>query len=167
MKCVGIWYLEACRQIISRGPLKRTIHLTFVPDEEISGRDGMSMFVKSKEFDALNAEFALDEGLSNEEDAFKMYYGERSPWWITLKSKGGTGHGSRFIEPSATSKLIRVLNKLENFRESEKNRLNSYLGLSLGAVTTVNITVLKAGVQTNVVPEEAMAKVDIRIAPGI
>jgi aminoacylase len=36
MKCVGIWYLEALRVLLKAGKkFKRSIHLTFVPDEEI------------------------------------------------------------------------------------------------------------------------------------
>lgn len=127
MKCVGIWYLEAIRELRDQKklPLKRTLHLTFVPDEEIGGKDGMEKFIESEEFKSLNPGFALDEGLANENDAFKVYYGERSPWWIWLKSYGGAGHGSKFIEPSATIKLLKVLEKFSNFRESEAERLRS------------------------------------------
>ena len=32
--------------------MKRTIHLSFVPDEEIGGLDGMKVFVHTKEFKA-------------------------------------------------------------------------------------------------------------------
>ena len=62
MKCIGIWYLEACRGIKSRGLLKRDVHLTFVPDEEIGGSDGMKKFIQTETFASLNAGFALDEG---------------------------------------------------------------------------------------------------------
>ena len=38
MKCVGIQYLEALRELMAEGvKFQRTIHLTFVPDEEIGG----------------------------------------------------------------------------------------------------------------------------------
>lgn len=92
MKCVGIWYMEAIRLLKQQGKsLKRTLNLTFVPgirsltqDEEIGGRDGMALFCKTPEFQELNAGFALDEGLANEGDAFKVYYGERAPWWMRL-----------------------------------------------------------------------------------
>jgi aminoacylase len=117
MKCVGIWYMEAIREILAKKlKLKRTLYITWVPDEEIGGKDGMEMFVHSKEFKDLNAGFALDEGLANENNAFKLYYGERSPWWIVLTSKGSAGHGSKFIEPSASEKLFKVLAKFSAFR---------------------------------------------------
>jgi aminoacylase len=51
MKCVGIQHLEAVRRLKEAGRrLKRTIHLTFVPDEEIGGHDGMAKFVHTQHF---------------------------------------------------------------------------------------------------------------------
>jgi aminoacylase len=51
MKCVGIQHLEAVRRLKESGrKLKRTIHLTFVPDEEIGGHDGMAKFVHTQHF---------------------------------------------------------------------------------------------------------------------
>jgi aminoacylase len=51
MKCVGIQHLEAVRRLRAAGRrFKRTIHLTFVPDEEIGGLDGMAMFFHTQHF---------------------------------------------------------------------------------------------------------------------
>ncbi|KNC96055.1 N-acyl-L-amino-acid amidohydrolase [Spizellomyces punctatus DAOM BR117] len=173
MKCVGIQYLEAIRILKhqNKRPL-RTVHVTFVPDEEIGGIEGMKLFVKTDEFKKLNVGFALDEGLANPGNAYKLFYGERAPWWLTLKAKGGAGHGSQFIEPSATLRLLKVLNKFIAFREAENIRLRygrkeNGEGYKLGDVTTTNITILKAGVQHNVVPEAAQAGIDIRIATTV
>lgn len=173
MKCVGIWYMEALRALFAQNKslrFKRTIHITWVPEEEVGGKDGMETFIKMKEFAELNAGFALDEGLSNEEDAFKLYYGERSPWWIWITAEGGAGHGSKFIDPSATIRLLKVLQNFTDFRESEQQRLltarnSNGLPLQLGDVTTCNVTVLKAGVQLNVVHEKAEAGIDMRVSP--
>jgi aminoacylase len=171
MKCVGIWYLEAIRQLRKSGvSLKRTLHLTFVPDEEIGGMDGMGFFVQSEHFKKLNAGFALDEGLANENDAFKVYYGERSPWWIRLKATGAAGHASKFIEPSAMERMLKVLARFSAFRESERQRLENYRtetrqNLTLGDVTTTNITLMTGGVQMNVVPNEVTAGIDMRLSP--
>ena len=42
MKCVGIQHLEAVRRLKSEGArLRRTVHISFVPDEEIDGEAGM------------------------------------------------------------------------------------------------------------------------------
>jgi len=48
---------------------------------------------------------------------------------------------------------------------AEQLHLMTQQGLSLGEVTTVNLTMLKGGVQHNVVPEVAQAGFDIRISP--
>nr|KAF6419833.1 aminoacylase 1 [Molossus molossus] len=106
MKCVSIQYLEAVRRLKAEGHrFPRTIHMTFVPDEEIGGHQGMELFVQRPEFKALRAGFALDEGLANPTDAFTVFYSERSPWWVRVTSTGKPGHGSRFIEDTAAEKL--------------------------------------------------------------
>lgn len=81
MKCIGIQYLEAIRRLKENNvQLQRTIHCSFVPDEEIGGAVGMKQFVKSKTFKELNIGMALDEGLPSVDDRFLVYYGERCMW---------------------------------------------------------------------------------------
>uniref|UniRef100_A0A8C1ZET3 N-acyl-aliphatic-L-amino acid amidohydrolase n=1 Tax=Cyprinus carpio TaxID=7962 RepID=A0A8C1ZET3_CYPCA len=106
MKCVTIQYIEAIRRLKAAGKrFSRTIHLTFVPDEEVGGHKGMETFVKLPEFHKLNIGFALDEGLANPTNAYTVFYGERNPWWITVHCPGSPGHGSRFVENTAAEKL--------------------------------------------------------------
>jgi len=108
MKCVSIQYLEAVRRLKAEGHhFPRTIHMTFVPDEEVGGHQGMELFVQRPEFQALKAGFALDEGLANPTDAFTVFYSERSPWWVRISSTGKPGHSSCFIEDTAAEKLVR------------------------------------------------------------
>uniref|UniRef100_A0A3Q3XS88 Uncharacterized protein n=1 Tax=Mola mola TaxID=94237 RepID=A0A3Q3XS88_MOLML len=81
MKCVTIQYIQAVRRLKAEGQkLMRTVHLMFVPDEEVGGHKGMESFVKHPEFQKLNIGFALDEGLANPDEAFTVFYGERNPW---------------------------------------------------------------------------------------
>jgi aminoacylase len=81
MKCVGMQYVAALRSILKKNiQLKRTVHVTFVPDEEIFGPLGMKAFVNSPEFDGLNVGFLLDEGIASEDSVFKVFYGERTCW---------------------------------------------------------------------------------------
>uniref|UniRef100_A0A8C2TP71 N-acyl-aliphatic-L-amino acid amidohydrolase n=1 Tax=Coturnix japonica TaxID=93934 RepID=A0A8C2TP71_COTJA len=106
MKCVSIQYLEAVRRLKAEGKsFARTIHLSFVPDEEVGGYKGMVMFLQRPEFKALNVGFALDEGLASPSDTYSVFYGEKSPWWIKVKCVGSPGHGSRFITNTAAEKL--------------------------------------------------------------
>jgi acetylornithine deacetylase/succinyl-diaminopimelate desuccinylase-like protein len=59
---------------------ERTIHLSFVPDEEIGGSTGFAPFLDSQEFKELNVGFALDEGQASATDEFCVYYTERLHW---------------------------------------------------------------------------------------
>eukprot|EP01100_Stratorugosa_tubuloviscum_P003861 TRINITY_DN193_c0_g2_i1.p1 TRINITY_DN193_c0_g2~~TRINITY_DN193_c0_g2_i1.p1 ORF type:complete len:422 (-),score=165.46 TRINITY_DN193_c0_g2_i1:33-1247(-) len=172
MKCVGMQYLEAIiEHKRNNNSFLRTIHLLYVPDEEIGGNDGMRLFVHTEKFASLNAGLVLDEGLASPTEDFTFFYGERTCWWIKIRVTGPTGHGSRFIPNAAIEKLNRTMNKIITYREEQKAHLEK-CRCKLGDVTTVNITYLKAGVTSdgknfsvNVIPCDAEAGIDMRIAP--
>jgi aminoacylase len=179
MKCVGIQHLEAVDRLKQAGykPL-RTVHISFVPDEEIGGKDGMEKFVKTSEFAALNVGFALDEGLANPGETCMTYYGERSAWWIVAETSGPTGHGSQLFKDTAVDRLLKFLQKYHDWRQVESSRLHEEgnpKGLKLGDVTTININMIKSGAfspdglswQTNIIPSSAKAAIDMRIAPTV
>jgi len=166
MKCVGIQHIEAVKRLKDSGKrFKRTIHLTFVPDEEIGGLTGMKPFVQTPEFKAMNVGFSLDEGLAGPDDEIPLYYGERNVFWVKIKCPGQPGHGSRFLENTAGEKAQKVINRLLAFREEERIRLEANPELTLGDVTSVNLTIMDGGVQVNVVPESFTLNFDIRISP--
>lgn len=168
MKSVTIQYIEAIRRLKATGKrFPRTIHLSFVPDEEVGGHKGMETFIKHPEFQKLNVGFALDEGLANPTEAFTVFYGERNPWWITIHCPGSPGHGSRFVENTAAEKLRRIINSFLDFRASEKQRLDTSECFTLGDVTTVNMTMVNGGVAYNVVPAEMDVSFDLRIPPTV
>ncbi|KAM9814171.1 aminoacylase-1-like [Neosynchiropus ocellatus] len=168
MKCVTIQYIQAVRRLKAEGRrLLRSVHLLFVPDEEVGGHKGMETFVKDPEFQKLNIGFALDEGLANPSDAFTVFYGERSLWWVTVHCPGSPGHGSRFVENTAAEKLRHVINSFLDFREKEKHRLNTSECFTLGDVTTVNMTMVKGGVSYNIIPAEMDVSFDLRIPPTV
>jgi len=166
MKCVGIQHLEAVKRLKSAGiRLKRTIHITFVPDEETGGLNGMKLFVKTDLFKSLNVGFGLDEGLASPTDEIPLYYGERSKYWIKVICNGSPGHGSRFLENTAGEKARRVINRLFQFRDEQQHKLETNPELTLGDVTTVNLTLMEGGVQVNVVPDKFILTFDFRITP--
>ncbi|KAK7503333.1 hypothetical protein BaRGS_00005254 [Batillaria attramentaria] len=168
MKCLGIQYLEAIRQLKKEGSKpKRTVHIIFGPDEEIGGKEGMALFVQRQEFPDLNIGFALDEGLASPTSEFRLFYGERACWWFSVTFSGKPGHGSAFIEDTAISKLNKVMNRALQFRAEQEKRLNSDSSLTLGDVTSLNINLLQGGVQYNVVPSEMTAGFDVRITPTV
>ncbi|CAL8340640.1 unnamed protein product [Lota lota] len=168
MKSVTIQYIQAIRRLKAEGnKLMRTVHLMFVPDEEVGGHKGMETFVTHPEFQKLNIGFALDEGLASPGEAFTVFYGERNPWWITINCPGNPGHGSRFVENTAAEKLRSIINSFMDFRETEKLRLNMSQCFTLGDVTTVNMTMVKGGVAYNVIPAEMEVSFDLRIPPTV
>jgi len=81
MKSVGIQHLEIIRKMKLSGVRpERTIHLTFVPDEEIGGLTGLAPFLETSEFKSLNVGLAFDEGQASPNEEFCVYYGERVAW---------------------------------------------------------------------------------------
>ncbi|KAI9116356.1 hypothetical protein K1719_012523 [Acacia pycnantha] len=106
MKCVGMQYLEAVHRLKASGfqPL-RSIYLAFSPDEEIGGHDGAGKFVESEFLKNLNIGIMLDEGLASPDENYRVFYGERSPWWLVIKATGAPEHGAKLYDNSATENL--------------------------------------------------------------
>ena len=166
MKSVGIQHLEAVRRLKSAGKrLRRTVHISYVPDEEIGGVNGMMLFVKTPLFQSLNIGFGLDEGLASEDEEIPLYYGERSKFWIKIICPGSPGHGSRFLENTAGEKVVKVVNRFLQFRAEQQKKLENNPELTLGDVTSVNLTLMEGGVQVNVVPDQFSLSYDLRITP--
>ncbi|XP_043466050.1 aminoacylase-1A-like [Leptopilina heterotoma] len=165
-KSLTIQHLEAVRRLKLRGiRLKRTVHISMIPDEETGGTFGMKSFVKSKEFRDLNVGFAVDEGSANPSEKFYLYYGERTVFQIWIHCSGTSGHSSVFVPNTAAQKLRLVINRLLDFRESEEMKYQD--PKQRDNVTSINLTMLKGGIQINVVPSELSAAFDIRISPFV
>lgn len=165
MKSVGTQYLGAIRLLKASGfKPKRNLYVTFVPDEETGGHLGMAEFVKTDYYKKMNAGFSLDEGATSESDVHHLFYAERLRWGLKLKVSGTSGHGSLLLPNTAGVKLNYLVNKLTEFRTTQVENLARDSSLSKGDVTTVNLTQLSGGVQSNVVPPLFEAVFDIRIA---
>lgn len=167
MKCVGIQYLEAIRRMKSNGSrFKRTLHVSFVPEEEIGGVMGMQQFVHTEDYRALNVGFALDEGVANPTEDYYVFNGERSIWHITFQFPGSPGHGSLLIDNTPGEKLRVIIDKFMDYRAQQKARLLDPK-VKLGDVTSVNLTKIQGGVQANVIPNNISAVFDLRLDPGV
>ncbi|KAL3796441.1 hypothetical protein HJC23_004238 [Cyclotella cryptica] len=203
MKCVCIQYIEAIRKLHSIHPTfkpQRTVYLTFVPDEEVGG-GGMLAFLSSTLYKSLpGIALALDEGLASTDETYSLFYGERLPWWVDVTAHGKTGHGSRFIDETAVEQIIGVSNRALMFRKEQRDLLHGNAAeadhsncahavaakrqkvlselkksgkMTLGDVTSLNITSLEAGVRVgdsfayNCVPPVAKCSLDIRISPHV
>ncbi|KAG7155682.1 Aminoacylase-1-like 4, partial [Homarus americanus] len=167
MKSVGIQYLEALKRLKKDGhKFLRTIHLTFVPDEEVSGGNGMGRLVETKVFREMNVGLGLDEGYSSTDNKMLVFYGERSSKAVKIKCSGQPGHGSQFLPNTAGEKLRKIINTFLDYREQQQQKLRDNPRLSLGDVTTINLTSLEGGVQPNVVPSELYVGFDVRVPPS-
>jgi N-acyl-L-amino-acid amidohydrolase len=168
-KCIGTQYLAALRYFIqNKIQFKRTIHVTFTPDEEIGSNGGMKNFVLSDDFKNLNVEFVLDEGGPQIGDNFVLFHGERSSWRAEFIVTGVPGHGSLLMPNTAAVKLQKLLTKITNYRQSQADKLEDPTDLlTLGHVTSVNVNTIHGGVQDNVIASEFKVMVDMRVAPNV
>lgn len=92
MKSIGMAYLMALKRLLRRTggggpPFRRTIHLTWAPDEEIGGLEGMAAFVRTDAFAKLRVGVVLDEGIPGPFPALLLFHGERSPWCMQLREQ--------------------------------------------------------------------------------
>lgn len=145
-KCIAIQYLEAIRNLKAKNfTPTRTVHISYVPDEEIGGSDGAAKFAGSKEFEELNVGFFLDEGQASVTDEFRVFYSDRSPWGLVIKAKGDPGHGSRMYDNSAMENLMKSVEAISKFRESEFDKVKAGFATN-SEVISVNPVYVKAGI---------------------
>lgn len=170
-KCVGMQYLEAMRNLKKKAfNPTRTVHVSYVPDEEIGGFDGAAKFAASKEFKELNVGFMLDEGQASPGDEFRVFYADRSPWGLKIKAKGPPGHGSRMYDNSAVENLMKSIEIVSRFRESQFDMVKAGKATN-SEVISVNQVYVKAGIPSptgfvmNMQPSEAEAGFDLRLTP--
>lgn len=180
MKCVGMQYLEALSNLLGSGwrPARRII-ITFVPDEEIGGVDGLGRLVAdAPTWAGMNVGGALDEGLPSPNAGFNVYYGERQPWWLTVEAVSEPGHGALSPETTAPMRVQAVIEKALAFRAKERAKLNEgdEEAHNVGGVVGLNLVFFQAGVaaegsasgfQMNVIPSTARAGFDIRVPPHV
>ncbi|KAJ4907054.1 Peptidase M20/M25/M40 family protein [Raphanus sativus] len=152
MKSVGMQYLEAIRKLVASGykPL-RSVYVSFVPDEEIGGADGVGRLAIS------NGEL---QGVQWREDSMVA----------SDQAVGQPGHGSKLYDDSASENLTKSIESMMRFRASQFDMLKAGLKPD-GGVVSVNMVFLKAGTPSpdgfvmNLQPSEAEAGFDIRIPP--
>ncbi|XP_055301120.1 aminoacylase-1-like isoform X2 [Sitodiplosis mosellana] len=165
MKPVGMQYLGAIRALKRKGinQLKRTIHLTYVPDEETGGEFGMAPFVQSDRFKKLNIGVALDEGYPSENENLEVFFAEKPDWAVTVTSNGHSGHASILFDDTAGEKLNYVISKFMELRKNEKTKWKEHK-YPYGNVTSINLTILNGGLRGNIVPPQMTAYFDLRLA---
>lgn len=164
MKCVTIAQLEALKNIKSSGVrMKRTVHMTILPDEEIGSELGMAKFVHTEAFKNLNVGFDIDEGSVMDNDQYVIFNNERCKWSVRIHCPGTSGHGSLLLDNTAGEKVRIVIDHFMDFRSKEAGKLKDHTYF-LGDITTINLTSLQGGVKNNVLPPEIVVGFDMRIS---
>ncbi|KAL1116691.1 hypothetical protein AAG570_005163 [Ranatra chinensis] len=162
MKSVGIMYVEAVRRLKNDGiQLDRTVHISFVPDEEIGSEDGMKKWVETDDFRRMNIDCGLDESCASPLKDIIVYNAEKSTWYFNIHCTGQPSHSAMLQSNTAPEKLRYIIDAFMDFRQKEKDKLPNVPKpeLFLGDITCVN-----GGIQGNIVPAEMVVSFDCRIS---
>jgi acetylornithine deacetylase/succinyl-diaminopimelate desuccinylase-like protein len=187
-----------CKRL--RLPLKRDLVFLAVADEEVGGLFGIEWLDKNHP-EALEAEYVINEGgygftqfLGVQRHVFTCAIGEKGPLWLQLKVEGAAGHGSLPHADNCVERLVRALNKIQQWERPitvipelapllQRLHGEGYLAeeptpASLGQLAETNLlvkailtntianTVFQAGIKHNVIPATAQASLDCRLLPG-
>lgn len=71
------------------------------------------------------------------------------------------------LKNTAAEKLRNLLDRFFKYRATQVERLNNDPELSIGDVTTVNVTMVNGGVLSNVVPPDITIMTDFRLAVDV
>lgn len=83
---------------------------------------------------------------------------------IHFKFNGTTGHGSLLLKNTAGQKARYLIDRMMDLREAESLKLENNPQMTIGDVTTVNLTMMQGGVQSNVLPPQLTVIFDVRLA---
>ncbi len=163
-KGLGVVHYYALKKYLQNHTLQRTVHIIIVPDEECGGFKGTAQLVEQPFFKTLNIGCVLDEGPSSGHlDRMVVKINERRPLQVRITTTGTAGHGSHLHIDNALHRLSKIIHELVSYQDTQRAT-----GGDPGTLTSCNITHMTSthsGTAYNVVPHEAYALVDIRIAP--
>lgn len=144
--------------------LDHTIHVSFVPNEEIGGIGGLSEFIRTSEFKSLDVQFVIDEGCASPFKEFFIFFAERTIWQFAIKIHANPGHASMNLNDTCEKKMRVLLNEIEQFRKNDFEK--NYKGRQdpkIGYTTTINLTKMVGGDLLNVLPRQLTLYFDMRI----
>ena len=200
MKNMNAMILTAVADILRAGEQpERDLILAFFADEENGGVEGSALVVQQRPDWFAGATEAISEvgGYSitvDDHRAYLLQVGEKAMLWLRLVATGRAGHGSRYHEQNAVTRLAEAVAAVGRTRwpirltpttRALLDGLSEVTGRStddpdaLAAAagpaeaflrstfrTTTNPTALTAGYKHNVIPGTAEALVDVRVIPG-
>ncbi len=120
MKTEGILHLLALVRLKREAvPLSRDVIFLGTADEEVGFAGARRAFSAEGWGERLRkAEYAIAEGgenvtqASGDLDYFGVEAAQKAAFWLTLKTTGSPGHGSRPIADSALNRLVRALDRV-------------------------------------------------------
>ena len=134
--------------------LKGTMTFAHTCSEEVCFL-GSGAYVKTHGMDDVDA-LAISEPTNS-----TIYIAERGGFWLKFTSYGKTAHGG--LPQEGINSLAHMLMFFERFKHYNFGEVKHPL---LGR-STLSITTMHAGTNTNVIPEKCEATVDIRTVPGV
>ncbi|MCP9763328.1 M20 family metallo-hydrolase [Lacihabitans soyangensis] len=115
-------------------------------EEEISGKDGIELLIKSLP--------KIDLAIVGEPTLMDMAVAEKGLMVLDCKAKGVAGHAARNEGKNAIYEALEDINWFRNYEFEKESE-------SLGPIKMA-VTVINAGTQHNVVPDECSFVVDVR-----
>mgnify|MGYP004463979109 FL=1 len=138
--------LQAFRILSTRDNLYYNIMYLASAEEEVSGKDGISR--------AIPLLPHIDVAIVGEPTGMQPAVAEKGLMVLDITSHGKSGHAAR---GEGINALYAMLDDLVWIRDYRFKRISDFLG-----PTVMNATVINAGTQHNVVPDECRAIVDVR-----
>lgn len=135
-----LYYYEAA-------DLQYNIILAATAEEEISGKDGIELLLQQLD--------RVDMGIVGEPTGMRMATAEKGLMVVDCVTQGIAGHAARKEGENA---IYKSMNDIRWFREFSFPLVSEQLG-----PVTMNVTMIEAGVQHNVIPASCRFTVDIRL----
>lgn len=158
-KGLGVVHYAALVRAQAEKKLVRTVHLLFLPHEEVGGFLGAGQLILTAAFQQLRIGLVLDEGSASGQDAtILIKVSERKPLQILLKSTGPAGHAAHTNAQNCIHTLLTCIVDCQR-AITEYNKHSEH-------VTSCHVTSIQAGSvhAHNVIPACAQATLDIRVA---
>lgn len=152
MKSQSIQYMAALYNLRNT-QLEYTVHVAFMPSH------GISEFVKTSMFRALDVTFVLDESCASPFQHFLFFYTERTVWQFAVKIQAPAGHAALPTTDTCENKLRRLLVEIDKFRMRDAKTS----GQKIGYMTTINMTRLESNNSPQALPSEMYAYFDMQI----
>ena len=181
-------------------PLRRDLTFIAVADEEAGSAYGVE-FLAREHRELFDCEYVINEGGAGssevfgvERPVFNIGVAEKGPLWLKLTAQGRPGHGSVPHEDNAADRLVRALQKVQDWERPRipQPAVMQYLGQLHDAgiiedelsdevlerlaeehprvrsmqMNSISLTTIDAGVKHNVIPAAAHATLDCRLVPG-